>query len=52
MYEIILIENKLIIYALGNLHYQIPREKFEPWTSGFLARRYPGSYPGHLRREI
>ena len=38
------IENKLIICAMGNLHYQISREKFErepgfePWTSGFLAR--------------
>ena len=26
----LLIENKLIIGALGNLHYQISREKFEP----------------------
>ena len=26
----LLIENKLIICALGNLHYQILREKFEP----------------------
>ena len=26
----LLIENKLIICALGNLHYQISREKFEP----------------------
>ena len=39
-----LIENKLIICALGNLHYKILREKFEPEpgfeprTSGFLAR--------------
>ena len=39
----LLIENKLIICALGNLHYKISREKFEPkpgfepWTSGFLA---------------
>ena len=38
------IENKLIICALGNLHYQLSREKyepetgFEPWTSGLLAR--------------
>ena len=41
----LLIENKLIICALGNLHYKISREKFEPEpgfeprTSGFLARR-------------
>ena len=39
----LLIEDKLIICALGNLHYQISREKFEPEpgfqprTSGFLA---------------
>ena len=26
----LLIEEKLIICALGNLHYQISREKFEP----------------------
>ena len=26
----LLLENKLIICALGNLHYQISREKFEP----------------------
>ena len=26
----LLIENKLIIRALGNLHYKISREKFEP----------------------
>ena len=26
----LLIENKLIICALGNLHYKISREKFEP----------------------
>ena len=41
----LLIENKLIICALGNLYYKISREKFEPElgfesrTSGFLARR-------------
>ena len=41
----LLIENKLIICAFGNLHYRISREKFEPelefepQTSGFLARR-------------
>ena len=41
----LLIENKLIICALGNLHYKLSREKFElepgfePRTSGFLARR-------------
>ena len=41
----LLIENKLIICALGNLHYKISREKFEPEpgfeprTSGFLSRR-------------
>ena len=41
----LLIENKLIICALGNFHYKISREKFEPepgfepWTSGFLTRR-------------
>ena len=40
----LLIENKLIICALENLHYKILREKFEPepgfepQTSGFLAR--------------
>ena len=26
----LLIENKLIVCALGNLHYQISREKFQP----------------------
>ena len=26
----LLIENKLIICALGNLHYKISREEFEP----------------------
>ena len=41
----LLIENKLIISSLGNLHYKISREKFEhepgfePHTSGFLARQ-------------
>ena len=41
----LLIENKLIICALGNLHCKISREKFEPEpgfeprTSGFLAQR-------------
>ena len=41
----LLIENKLIIYALGYLHYKISREKFEPEqgfesrTSGLLVRR-------------
>ena len=41
----LLIENKLIICALGNFHYKISREKFEPEpgfeprTSGLLARR-------------
>ena len=40
----LLSENKLIICALGNLHYQISREKFEPepgfepQTSGFLIQ--------------
>ena len=40
-----LIENKLIICALENLHYKISREKFEPEpefeprTSKFLAWR-------------
>ena len=40
----LLIENKLIICALGNLHYKTSREKFEPEpgfeprTSGFLAQ--------------
>ena len=40
----LLIEDKLIICALGNLHYQISREKFkpepgfEPRTTEFLAR--------------
>ena len=39
-----LIVNKLIICTLGNLHYRISKEKFEPEpgfesrTSGFLAR--------------
>ena len=57
----LLIENKLIICALRNLHYQISREKlepepgFEPRTSGFLAQlverraknpEVRGSYPG------
>ena len=38
----LLIEKKLIICALGNLHYKISREKFEPeprferWTSSLL----------------
>ena len=31
----LLIENKLIICALANLHYKISREKFEP-EPGFL----------------
>ena len=41
----LLIENKVIIFSLGNLNYQISREKFEPEPgfepriSGFLARR-------------
>ena len=35
----LLIENKLIICALENLHYEISREKFEP-------------EPGYLKREI
>ena len=41
----LLIETKPVICALGNLHYKISREKFEPEpgfeprTSGFLARR-------------
>ena len=32
VYEVIYLvfENKLIICALGNLHYKISREKFEP----------------------
>ena len=30
----ILIENKFIICALGNLHYQISRDKFEPEVRG------------------
>ena len=40
----LLIENKLIICALGNLHYMTSREKFEPEqgfeprTSGFLVQ--------------
>ena len=44
---LLLIEDKLIICALGNLHYQISREKFEPEpgfeprTSGFLASALP-----------
>ena len=33
----LLIENKLIISALGNLHYMISREKFEP-EPGFEPR--------------
>ena len=33
----LLIENKLIICALGNLHYKISREKFEP-EPGFQLR--------------
>ena len=33
----LLIENKLIIFALGNLHYKISREKFEP-EQGFKPR--------------
>ena len=32
-------ENKLIICALGNLHYEILREKFEP-DPGFEPRNY------------
>ena len=41
----LLIENKLIICALGYLYYKVSREKFEkepgfePRTSGFLARQ-------------
>ena len=42
----LLIETKPVICALGNLHYKISREKFEPEpgfeprTSGFLARHF------------
>ena len=37
----LLIENKLIIRALGNLHYKISREKFEaePGKSCILLKR-------------
>ena len=51
----LLIVNKLIICALVNLHCQISREKFEPEprfeprTSGFLAR---GSTTRGLNRQI
>ena len=46
----LLIENKLIICAFGNLNYQISREKFEP-EPGFEPRifspaLYHMSYPG------
>ena len=44
----LLIENRLIICALGNLQYKISREKFEP-ELGFEPRRNPevqGSNPG------
>ena len=46
----LLIQNKLIICALRNLHYQISREKFEP-EPGFEPRTsrpalYQLSYPG------
>ena len=48
-----LVENKLIICALGNSHYQISSEKlkyepgFEPRTSGFpRPALYHLSYPG------
>ena len=34
----LLIENKLIICSLGNLHYRISREKFEP-EPGFEPRK-------------
>ena len=44
----LLFEKKLIICALGNLHYQISREKFEP-EPGFEP---PGKSGFHLRREI
>ena len=39
----LLIENKLIICALGNLHYKVSREKFEPEPSNSGIR---------LKREI
>ena len=38
-------ENKLIICALGNLHYQISREKFEP-ELGFEPRTSWHEKPG------
>ena len=53
----LLIENKLIICALGNLHYEISREKFEP-EPGFniMADRVINTPPGKsgisLKREI
>ena len=50
----LLIENNLIIFALGNLHYKISREKFEP-EPGFEPRT-SGAPPGksgiRLKREI
>ena len=40
----LLIENKLLFCALGNLHYKISREKFEP--------EMPGKSGIRLKREI
>ena len=42
----LLSENKLIICALGNLHYQISREKFEPEPGFEPLDLYHLSYPG------
>ena len=42
---LLLIENKLIICAFGNLHYKISREKFEP-QPGFEPPEVRVSNPG------
>ena len=48
----LLSENKLVICALGNLHHQISREKFEP-EPGFepgTSRSLDGALPIKLSR--
>ena len=42
----LLIENKLIICALGNLHYKISREKFEPEPDLRISSPVRGSNSG------
>ena len=50
----LLIENKLIICALRNLHHKISREKFEPepGKADSVMTAPPGKSGIHLKREI